>query len=227
MRKAFSLVLLMLAATCVSSQVTAAQKEQKQKTKDKDKDNTQQVEAQAPAVQSASEPTEAPKLAPSNYHSVVPSLAPSKKVVPDSAPNNHGVPTSSPSKKDGPTSAPKNTTCLPNPDRDFLLLPRSFFLKAQQVMTLSDIVSREMTGPIDDQIEQHRQVYEFFDGWTDINDQAVVAKTRDRSICYAVFQATEDGNLLGESMRASVHLLQNRTPNPPHHVFVSSLYINT
>jgi hypothetical protein len=183
MRKTFSLVLLLLAATAVSSQVTAAPKEQKQKTKDKD--GTQQVDAAPPAIQPASEPTEASK-------------SPTTSGV--LAPGKMDAPTPAPSKKDGPTSAPNNLSCPPNPDLDYILLPRIFFLKAQQVMTLSDIVSREMSGQIEDQLEQQRQVYEFFDGWSDSNDQAVVAKTRDGNVCYAVFQATEDGNLLGESL---------------------------
>jgi hypothetical protein len=214
MMKTFSLVLLLLAATCVSSQVTAAPKEQKQK--DKDKDSTQQVDAAPPAIQPASEPTEAPTSPTGGLSSLAPGKAPSKVDAPTPAPSKKDVPTSALNNDSGPTSTPDNASCPQIPDLDFLLLPKIFFLKAQQVMKLSGIVNREMSGPIEDQIEQQSEVFEFFDGWSDINDQAVVAKTRDKGICYAVFQATEDGNLLGESMRDCVHLLlENRMPKLP------------
>ena len=66
-------------------------------------------------------------------------------------------------------------------------------------MYLTDIVRSHEYGNIVDLEEQNADRFEIFDGFNDINDQAVVAKARDTQICFAAFQSTLDisANFIG------------------------------
>lgn len=80
------------------------------------------------------------------------------------------------------------------PENTAFNFSRDFFVKKVNVtMRLSDIVNRDDYGPIEDLIEEQRKHYERFDGWSDFNDQALVAKTFD-GICFMTFAATGSGS---------------------------------
>lgn len=66
--------------------------------------------------------------------------------------------------------------------------------KVKVVMELSDMVNREEYGDIEDLVEDQRNIFERFDGFSDYNDQSLVAKTKDTNICFATFQSTDPGN---------------------------------
>ena len=80
----------------------------------------------------------------------------------------------------------------PPPTNIVFNITKDFFIhKVNVTRTLASVVSREHSGkPIDDLIEEQRQIYELFDGFSDINDQALVAKTKDTQTCFATFQST-------------------------------------
>ena len=70
--------------------------------------------------------------------------------------------------------------------------------RAKVVIDLAKVINSEVSGPIEDIIEEQRKIYELFDGWGDgINDQACVAKTKDTQTCFAAFQAADCQNPFG------------------------------
>lgn len=85
-----------------------------------------------------------------------------------------------------PTLYPKNIAF--NLSKEFLIN------KVNVSMQLSDIVNRDIYGPIEDLVEEQRKIYERFDGFSDFNDQALVAKTKDAQVCFVTFQGTDSGN---------------------------------
>ena len=89
--------------------------------------------------------------------------------------------------------------CLyPNPNSIVLNLTEPFMRRAKVVIDLAKVVNSEVSGPIEDIIDEQRKLYERFDGWSDgINDQALVAKTNDTKTCFAAFQAVDCQNPFG------------------------------
>ena len=80
------------------------------------------------------------------------------------------------------------------PDNIAFNFTKDFFLKKVNVtMRLSDLVNRENFGQ--DVLAQEQDNYERFDGFSDPNDQAIVAKTMD-GICFATFSATGGNGLM-------------------------------
>lgn len=79
----------------------------------------------------------------------------------------------------------------PNPNTIAFNLTEDFMIKKVNVTrTLSSVVSREHSGQdIEDLIEEQRQIYELFDGFSDCNDQALIAKTKDTKTCFVTFQS--------------------------------------
>jgi hypothetical protein len=78
-----------------------------------------------------------------------------------------------------------------------LELDKAFITRMKTTIDLAGLVYRSDSGPIEDIIEEQRKNFEFFDGWSDFNDQALVAKPFNTSACWAVFQSTEGINPLG------------------------------
>lgn len=56
---------------------------------------------------------------------------------------------------------------------------------------LNMLVNRCESGGMRKIIKNQQENYERFDGWADINDRALVAKTKDTRICYASIMGTE------------------------------------
>ena len=85
----------------------------------------------------------------------------------------------------------------PDPNTLRLTLSQVFLMRAKVVIDLAIIIND--SGPLEDQIPIQRKIFERFDGWSDINDQAIVAKTNDTQTCFAIFQATlAFGDILGK-----------------------------
>ena len=89
--------------------------------------------------------------------------------------------------------------------------------KVNVTRTLASVVSREHSGAnIEDLIEEQRKIYERFDGFSDVNDQALVAKTKDTQTCFATFQSVVNTGelsnlvpyLLGEKYKEKLDHLQ-------------------
>ncbi|CAB9526509.1 expressed unknown protein [Seminavis robusta] len=163
----------------------------------KENDHYKQQSSSTPYPSQA--PSEIPSMAPSPYIYQRPPPSSNPTVVDNGY---HRPPSPAPTVHYGYHRPPTTTTpapvpdhCPAYPDLVFLMIPKNMMLKLQEIMKLAKLVSREESGPIGDLIEEQRLVYDFFDGWTDPDDQAVVAKTKDRPICYAVFEATQEGNL--------------------------------
>jgi hypothetical protein len=88
----------------------------------------------------------------------------------------------------------------PDPTAVRFYLDKDFWIKyVNQSLFLASIIAAEENGPIEDLVPKLRETYERFDGFSDFDDQALVAKTKDTQICFASFQATDsgDGSLLG------------------------------
>jgi len=86
----------------------------------------------------------------------------------------------------------------PDPSTVKLSLSEDFFKRARVMLELAFVVESDQVGPIEDQIEKQREIYERFDGWSDCDDQALVAKTKDTGTCFAIFQGTDGANLLDQ-----------------------------
>lgn len=88
--------------------------------------------------------------------------------------------------------------CPPYPSNIVLNLTEAFMIRAKVVLDLATVVNSEVSGPIEDLIEEQRKIYERFDGFSNgINDQALVAKTKDTQTCFATFQSVNCINPLG------------------------------
>jgi hypothetical protein len=83
----------------------------------------------------------------------------------------------------------------PDPSTVRFYLDKDFWIKyVNQSLFLAFIIGAEDNGPIEDLVPELRKVYERFDGFSDFDDQALVAKTNDTNICFAAFQATDRGD---------------------------------
>eukprot|EP00797_Seminavis_robusta_P018413 Sro275_g105870.2 (457) ;mRNA; f:76599-78336 len=89
-------------------------------------------------------------------------------------------------------------TCPSYPTRIDFNLTQEFIRDAVQAFEFIKLVFREEMGPIEGMLDRQRQFYASFNGWSDWNDQALVAKTRDTNVCFAVFMATEGNNLIDQ-----------------------------
>ncbi|CAB9520157.1 expressed unknown protein [Seminavis robusta] len=82
----------------------------------------------------------------------------------------------------------------PAPEDIVLSLTKPFMRRANYTLGLSTLANRGVSGPIEDNIEEQRKLWEFFDGWSDIDDQTVVAKPFDMDVCFAVFSSVQGIN---------------------------------
>lgn len=91
----------------------------------------------------------------------------------------------------------EENTCPDPPDSDTFSLSEDLVKKANTASELSVIVTFEYSGCIANNIESNKKKYELFDGWWDLQDQALVAK--DNGTCYAVFMGTVPYNLFDQA----------------------------
>lgn len=88
-----------------------------------------------------------------------------------------------------PTSYPASTS---------FNLTETFIRQANEAYKLITLVTIGDAGTkIENLVEESRKIYPIFNGWSDYNDQALVAKTKDTGICYGVFMGTVAWNLAG------------------------------
>ena len=98
------------------------------------------------------------------------------------------------------------------PDEDDVVLTLSEDFMKQKVKRMIDFATLVHSGvqgrPIEDLIDEQRPNYERFDGWSDIDDQALVAKTKDTQICFAAFQSVIALNPFGTYDNSYVHIME-------------------
>ena len=73
---------------------------------------------------------------------------------------------------------------------------KEFVDTATEAMQLNIWASESVSGPIELLIEDLQKFYDFFEGFSDVDDQVVVAKPFDQDICYGVFAPTHLANPL-------------------------------
>ncbi|CAB9515266.1 expressed unknown protein [Seminavis robusta] len=87
----------------------------------------------------------------------------------------------------------------PDPSEIKLLLSKEFFVNyVNQSLYISDIIKAQDYGPIEDLVPELEKVYERVDAFSDIDDQALIVKTKDTQLCFAAFQASDRGDRMVE-----------------------------
>ena len=80
------------------------------------------------------------------------------------------------------TSSAKKCPILP-PTKIRLNLTEDFVTKAAEAMELNLWATKSFSGPIEDLEDYLKQVYDIFEAWSDIDDQAIVAKPFFQNVC--------------------------------------------
>ncbi|CAB9514691.1 expressed unknown protein [Seminavis robusta] len=86
--------------------------------------------------------------------------------------------------------------CPAYPSNTVFNLTEAEMSKVSYAIKLNMLVTRSEAGLMSKVRKEQKDNYELFNGWCDLNDQALVAKPKDEAVCYACFMGTNGLNPL-------------------------------